>query len=63
VALLGDLTADAHTTIRTGANVLTWTTAAFCFLRGLPVLLEGWRHIAGSVGSGRDAKISAREAA
>jgi CDP-diacylglycerol--glycerol-3-phosphate 3-phosphatidyltransferase len=63
VALLGELAADAHAMIRTGANVLTWTTAAFCFVRGLPVLLEGGRHIAGSVGSGRGAKISAREAA
>ena len=63
VALVGELAADAHTVIRTGANVLTWTTAAFCFVRGLPVLVEGWRHLAGSVGRSRSGKSPAREAA
>jgi hypothetical protein len=38
-------------------------TAAFCFVRGLPVLAEGWRHASASVTSGRGVKISAREAA
>jgi hypothetical protein len=51
VALLGDLATDAHTTIRAGAIALTWATAAFCFVRGLPVLVEGCRHMAGSVAS------------
>jgi CDP-diacylglycerol--glycerol-3-phosphate 3-phosphatidyltransferase len=61
VALLGDLAADAHDTIRAGALALTWATAAFCFVRGLPVLLEGWRHIAGSVAPARNTKIPAGE--
>jgi CDP-diacylglycerol---glycerol-3-phosphate 3-phosphatidyltransferase len=59
VALLGPLTPDLHATIRTGALVLTSTTAAFCFLRGLPVLLEGWRYMAGSLMASPTAKISA----
>jgi CDP-diacylglycerol--glycerol-3-phosphate 3-phosphatidyltransferase len=63
VALLGELAADSHEMIRAGAHLLTWTTAAFCLVRGLPMLLEGWRHIAGSVGPGRAAKISTPGAA
>lgn len=43
VALLGALPGDAHLTIRAIAQALTWATAAFCLLRGLPVLIEGWR--------------------
>jgi hypothetical protein len=62
VALIGELTADAHATIRVGANVLTWMTAAFCLVRGLPVLVEGWKYIAGGVGPGRVAKSAAQEA-
>jgi CDP-diacylglycerol---glycerol-3-phosphate 3-phosphatidyltransferase len=46
VALIGTLAADVHMTIRTLANVLTWATAAFCLVRGLPVLIEGWKYIA-----------------
>ena len=49
VALLGELSPDARVAIRTGALVLTWATAGFCFLRGLPVLLEGWKHVAAGV--------------
>jgi hypothetical protein len=60
--------------IHAGAHVLTWMTAAFCLLRGLPVLVEGWKYIAGSAGpaggiksasrnSIRDAKTAAQEAA
>ena len=45
VALLGTVAGDMHMTIRTLATVLTWTTAAFCVLRGLPVLIEGWKLI------------------
>jgi CDP-diacylglycerol---glycerol-3-phosphate 3-phosphatidyltransferase len=63
VALLGELAAESHEMIRAGAHMLTWTTAAFCFVRGLPVLWEGWRHIAGSVASGRGAKLSTPGAA
>jgi len=40
--------------------VLTWMTAAFCLLRGLPVLVEGWKYIAGSVGQERGAKSASR---
>jgi len=36
VALLGSLAGDAHVTIRTLAHILTWSTAAFCIVRGLP---------------------------
>jgi CDP-diacylglycerol---glycerol-3-phosphate 3-phosphatidyltransferase len=63
VALVGELAADAHALIRIGAHLLTWATAAFCLVRGLPVLVEGWRYVAGSVGSGRGGKNPAREAA
>jgi phosphatidylglycerophosphate synthase len=71
VALVGELPADAHGLIRVGAQVLTWMTAGFCLLRGLPVLVEGWKYFAGSVGwapgsaprkSIRDAKTAAWEA-
>lgn len=44
VALVGTLANDMHMTIRTFAHVLTWTTAAFCLVRGLPVLVEGWKY-------------------
>jgi CDP-diacylglycerol--glycerol-3-phosphate 3-phosphatidyltransferase len=62
VALVGDLAADAHAMIRVGANVVTWMTAAFCLLRGLPVLVEGWKYVAGNVGPGRAGKTAAQEA-
>jgi CDP-diacylglycerol---glycerol-3-phosphate 3-phosphatidyltransferase len=62
VALVGELAADVHAMIRVGAQVLTWMTAAFCLLRGLPVLVEGWKYIAGSVGHGRARKRAAQEA-
>src|SRR5438477_11192474 len=42
VALLGTIASETHLTIRAIAQILTWATAAFCLLRGLPVLLEGW---------------------
>ena len=63
VALVGELAADAHATIRLGANVLTWMTAAFCLLRGLPVLVEGWKYLGGNMRPVRAAKSPAREAA
>jgi CDP-diacylglycerol---glycerol-3-phosphate 3-phosphatidyltransferase len=47
VALLGTIASETHLTIRAIAQILTWVTAAFCLLRGLPVLLEGWRFFAG----------------
>jgi hypothetical protein len=61
VALLGNLNADWFAMIRVGAHVLTWSTAVFCLVRGLPVLLEGWQHIAGTLASTRGAKITVRE--
>jgi CDP-diacylglycerol--glycerol-3-phosphate 3-phosphatidyltransferase len=45
VALIGTLGANTHMTIRALAHTLTWTTAAFCLLRGLPVLIEGWKYL------------------
>jgi CDP-diacylglycerol---glycerol-3-phosphate 3-phosphatidyltransferase len=60
VALVGDLAADAHAMIRLGADVLTWMTAAFCLVRGLPVLVEGRKYIARSVGPVRGAKSASR---
>lgn len=46
VALLGPVTMDLHAAIRVGAHLLVWMTAAFCVLRALPVLLEGWKYFA-----------------
>jgi CDP-diacylglycerol---glycerol-3-phosphate 3-phosphatidyltransferase len=45
VALVGELAADAHALIRAGAHLLTWATAGFCLVRGLPVLIEGSRYV------------------
>lgn len=63
VALVGNLATDAHAMIRVGADVLTWMTAAFCLLRGLPVLAEGWKYFASNVGPARGPKSAAQEAA
>jgi CDP-diacylglycerol--glycerol-3-phosphate 3-phosphatidyltransferase len=49
VALIGELSADAQTGLSTGGLVLTWTTASFCLVRGLPVLAEGWKYFAEGV--------------
>jgi CDP-diacylglycerol--glycerol-3-phosphate 3-phosphatidyltransferase len=62
VALVGELATGPHMMIRAGAQVLTWMTAAFCLVRGLPVLVEGWKYIAGSVGPARGAKRATQEA-
>lgn len=61
VALLGGMTADLHGLVRVGAHVLTWMTAAFCLLRGLPVLAEGWRFVS-SMSQGRRVKRVAQGA-
>lgn len=45
VALSALVTMDVHAAIRAGAEGLTWTTAIFCLVRGLPVLVEGWRFL------------------
>jgi CDP-diacylglycerol--glycerol-3-phosphate 3-phosphatidyltransferase len=63
VALVGELAGDAHAFIRAGAHVLTWATAGFCLVRGLPVLVEGWRYLAGTLGSARRGKSIAGETA
>ena len=63
VALLGGLAGDAHAVLRTGAQALTWATAAFCLVRGLPVLLEGVKYFARTVRQSRRATGAAPEAA
>jgi CDP-diacylglycerol--glycerol-3-phosphate 3-phosphatidyltransferase len=63
VALVGELSGDVHGMIRTGAQVLTWMTAAFCVVRGLPVLVEGWKYFAASVGPRGGEKSAMQEAA
>jgi CDP-diacylglycerol--glycerol-3-phosphate 3-phosphatidyltransferase len=49
VALIGELASDAQMLITTVGQVLTWTTAGFCFVRGLPVLVEGWKYFADGI--------------
>jgi phosphatidylglycerophosphate synthase len=44
VALLAPFTLDVRAAIRAGGEALTWATASFCILRGLPVLLEAWKY-------------------
>src|SRR5467141_4912396 len=62
VAMIGELTAHAQMMIRMSAETLTWMTAAFCLLRGLPVVLEGWKYIAGTVRPVRGSTRAAQEA-
>jgi hypothetical protein len=45
-----------------GAQILTGATAGFCFVRGLPVLLEGWKYFAEGVAA-RGGKRVARKIA
>jgi len=45
VALIGTMAGEMHLTIRAVAQILTWATAAFCMLRGLPVFLDGWQFL------------------
>lgn len=63
VALVSRLGGDVIATIRAGAQVLTTATAVFCLVRGLPVLLEGWKYFANGVRQGRAVKAAAQEAA
>lgn len=63
VALISGLGGDVSATIRTGAQVLTTATAVFCLLRGLPVLLEGWKYFANGVEQSRRVKAATPEAA
>jgi CDP-diacylglycerol---glycerol-3-phosphate 3-phosphatidyltransferase len=62
VALIGNLAPDVHTLIRSGAIALTWTTAIFCLVRGVPVVLEGWQHFSARSAPTRSRNISARGA-
>jgi CDP-diacylglycerol--glycerol-3-phosphate 3-phosphatidyltransferase len=62
VALIAELSTDAQIVLRTGGQVLTWATAAFCFVRGLPVLVEGWKYFAEGVAA-RGGKRIARKIA
>jgi CDP-diacylglycerol---glycerol-3-phosphate 3-phosphatidyltransferase len=63
VALLHDTSGNLQAVVRTGANALTTLTAVFCLLRGVPVLVEGWKFFAGSVARVREAKSLAQEVA
>jgi len=56
VALIGAIATETHLTIRTIAQILTWATAGFCLLRGLPVLIEGWRFFATETVAARSGK-------
>lgn len=46
VALLEPVSLDMHAAIRAGAQTLAWITGAFCVLRGVPVLVGGWKIFA-----------------
>jgi phosphatidylglycerophosphate synthase len=63
VALVSGLGGDLGATIRMGAQVLTTATAVFCLVRGLPVLVEGWKYFAGGVRHSRSIKAAPQEAA
>jgi hypothetical protein len=62
VALIGELAADVQALIGLGAQILTWATAGFCLVRGLPVLLEGWKYFADGMAA-RGGKSVARKIA
>ena len=62
VALIGEITADAQVALATVGQALTWATAGFCFVRGLPVLVEGWKYLADGVAA-RSGKTIARKIA
>ena len=62
VALVSSLAGDVHAMIHAGSQVLTWATAVFCLVRGLPVLLEGWKYFAGNVVPNRAARRAAETA-
>ena len=63
VALVSGLGGDVGAAIRMGAQVLTTATAGFCVVRGLPVLLEGWKYFANGVRQRRSVKAAAQGAA
>lgn len=43
IALFGPIGSETHAGIRAIAHVISWATAVFCVVRGVPVLLDGWR--------------------
>lgn len=45
VALVSRLSGTTLGWIRLGAQVVIWATAAFCVVRALPVMVEGWRYV------------------
>jgi CDP-diacylglycerol--glycerol-3-phosphate 3-phosphatidyltransferase len=55
VALLGPISMDMHAAIRAGAQTLAWMTGIFCAVRGLPVIVEGWKILAGQLSPGNAA--------
>lgn len=63
VALIGTLTADLHTMIRIGAQILVWSTGVFCVVRGLPVLLEGWKYFAANAMTIKSGRAASQETA
>jgi CDP-diacylglycerol---glycerol-3-phosphate 3-phosphatidyltransferase len=63
VAMLGLLTMDARAAIRAGALAITWATAAFCVVRGAPVLIEGWKYFVESKIRVKTEKIASEGAA
>jgi phosphatidylglycerophosphate synthase len=52
MALLGPVSLDVHAAIRAGAQTLAWMTGIFCVVRGLPVLIEGWKFLASQIAAG-----------
>jgi phosphatidylglycerophosphate synthase len=62
VALIGELAADTKILISSGGQALTWATAGFCFVRGLPVLLEGWKYLADGVAASGGKRVARKMA-
>ena len=61
VAIVGTLSASAQAWMGVGAHIVAWTTAAFCIVRGLPVLIEGWRYVKSYAGrAGNEGRASRR---
>jgi hypothetical protein len=59
IALIGSIANETHLTIRAVAQILTWATAIFCLVRGVPVFVEGWRFFASEAVQLRTRKTSA----
>jgi CDP-diacylglycerol--glycerol-3-phosphate 3-phosphatidyltransferase len=62
VALIGELAADSKMLISSGGQVLTWATAVFCLVRGLPVLLEGWKYFVDGVAARGEKRVARKMA-